>query len=286
MLWIMLAGGLAAAIGTVGLRVTTNLLSNLPPNQIRFSFTAEPGTVTRLIPNAAARIPEFALSRNGREIIFQATDPDGVNRYWIRSIDQLHAKPVSDAEGSGQGFLFWSPDSRRVVAAVNGRLRVLGQDGEPSMDLCDASEFRGGSWASDGTIVFARNNVGLWKVRANAPGECQRLAAFPSSAIFPMWVDDGAHLLFTLGRATNGQEPGIYVATADGGALRRVLRDRSRAIVVQGHILFVRNHVLVAQHFDLQGLRVTGEPRAIASNMHLSTEYWAAFDASETGVLA
>ncbi len=56
----------------------------------------------------------MAVSPDGRWMVFPATGDDGVNRYWIRSLDTVEARPLT---GTETAFVpaGWSADSRYVL---------------------------------------------------------------------------------------------------------------------------------------------------------------------------
>jgi eukaryotic-like serine/threonine-protein kinase len=99
---------------------------------------------------------EFALSPDGRSLVFVASD-DGPSRLWLRRLDQTEATPLAGTEGGR--LPFWSPDSRSIAfstttAATLSRLDIGG--GTPQLLANLAGAATGGSWNADGTILFMR----------------------------------------------------------------------------------------------------------------------------------
>ncbi len=71
-------------------------------------------------------------------------------------------------------YPFWSPDSRRIGFFSNGKLRVIEAVGGPPLALCDTGDGKGGSWGSNGVIVFSPSyNTPIHQV-AEAGGESDR----------------------------------------------------------------------------------------------------------------
>src|ERR1019366_1051108 len=56
---------------------------------------------------------------------------------------------------SGANFPFWSFDSRAIGFFAGGKLQTITLEGGSPTVVCDAALGRGGTWNSDGTILFA-----------------------------------------------------------------------------------------------------------------------------------
>ena len=92
----------------------------------------------------------------------------------------------------------------------------------------------------------------------------------------PRFLPDGRHLLYY--RNSVAETRGIYVASLDvkpdAQSLARVVTSTSRPIyaaagVGTGHLLFLREQTLVAQTFDPEELRLTGEAFVVAEKVGL-----------------
>jgi serine/threonine protein kinase len=126
----------------------------LTPEPVRFQIS----------PPVKSRFGAFlSISPDGRKVAFQAVGDDGGFRLWVRSLDTLEAKNLT--ETAGGAFLFWSPDSRYIAYQGEGKLKKVEASGGPPQNLCDipAGQMLGGSWSPAGTILLA-SPVGLWKV--------------------------------------------------------------------------------------------------------------------------
>src|SRR5262249_2160061 len=99
---------------------------------------------------ATVAVPQFALSPNGRSIVFVATAPGAKATLWLRSLqaDAAHAIPGTD----GADFPFWSPDSQWVGFFADGKLKKIPAAGGPVLTIADAPDPRGGSWGSNDPI--------------------------------------------------------------------------------------------------------------------------------------
>src|SRR5262249_37057435 len=132
-----------------------------PPSQtIRFTIAPPPGTV---IPRGVTGT-RLAISPDGRQIAFVATS-GGVDRLWGQSLDSLTARPLADAAESP----FWSPDSKFVGFFVpgEGQLKKIDIAGGPARAICRAAVSTPSVWHSNGTILFAQDDVGIFRVSAD-----------------------------------------------------------------------------------------------------------------------
>ena len=157
-------------------------------------------------------------------------------------------------------------------------------EGGPSAVLCDApGEFNGGSWGSDGTIIFHQNEFGLREVSAQG-GESQPLGIPGAKSVqagsgFPAYLPDSQSFLNFVVR-----EDGMGELVVESGDTRvSVVSDFALdegfdvitgvAYSPSGHILysrgFPRSNGLWAVPFSLASLTVTGEPFLVAENGEL-----------------
>ena len=72
---------------------------------------APPEARLDIVTPATDRPRSFALSPDGRQIVFVAPG-DGGSRLWLRSLATTTAQPLAGTEGAA--YPFWSPDSRSV----------------------------------------------------------------------------------------------------------------------------------------------------------------------------
>jgi eukaryotic-like serine/threonine-protein kinase len=165
---------------------------------------------------------------------------------------------------------FWSPDGRYLGFFAGGKLKKVEISGGAPVDLCDAPWGRGGTWAQNGTILFASNiNSPIYRVSAGGGTPVQVTTFDPSrqetSHRWPEFLPDGQHFIFYASSAS-GNYDGTYVASLEGGNSELVLRGSSNAIYAAGYLLFLQGENLMAQRFDSSGFRVIGDPKAIAGN--------------------
>src|SRR5438045_731668 len=71
---------------------------------------------------------------------------------WLRSIDEVTARPLPGTEDAFGPF--WSPDNRWVGFFAEGKVKKIPSAGGPVQTVANGSEFRGGSWNRDDTILL------------------------------------------------------------------------------------------------------------------------------------
>jgi eukaryotic-like serine/threonine-protein kinase len=227
-----------------------------PPAKTSFMFDALNGATPELSPD-------------GSRLAFVAGGPDSRPLVWVRSLDSTEALPL---EGTDSAMTpFWSPDGRYLGFFADGKLKKVEISGGAPVDLCDAPWGRGGTWAEDGTILFASNiNSPIYRVSAGGGTPVPVTTLDPSrhdtSHRWPEFLPDGQHFIFYASSAS-GNNDGTYVASLEGGKSELVLKGSSNAIYALGYLLFLQGENLMAQRFDSSRFRVVGDPRAIADKV-------------------
>jgi hypothetical protein len=171
------------------------------------------------------------------------------------------------------------------VSAVGGPVRIL-------VDYVGTYGGAGGTWSSDGTIVFS-GQLDLVRVPANG-GAVSIVTKAPTqdwSYYWPTFPPDGRRFLFTAKRWTRTAEAsdqGIYIGSLDNPKIERLLPDLSSAVYAPpGYLVFARNGTPTALSFDLAAGRVTGSPVPIGGAVATDSQfYFAGISASADGTLA
>ncbi|HEV2350980.1 MAG TPA: protein kinase [Terriglobia bacterium] len=229
------------------------------------------------------------LSPDGSRLLFLASGVEGVERLWVLALDSTAAQPLVGTEHAFTPF--WSPDSKYVGFFADGKLKKIDIGGGAPVDICDASWGRGGTWATDGTILFAPNiNSPIERVSAGGgtPVAITTLnsTSGQTSHRWPEFLPDGQHFIF-FSNSTTRDHAGTYVASVKGGEPKLILKGNSNAIYAQGFLLFVDSGNLMAQQFDLNQLQLRGDPVEIQGKVGtLDVADRSLITASATGVLA
>jgi Tol biopolymer transport system component len=150
----------------------------------------------------------------------------------------------------------WSPDSKHIAFADDGRVQVIDADGSRLRTLCGMSCGQGlaePAWSPDGTMIaFSQRGLllgigpccdpsAIWVVNADGTGAHKLTNANCTASTLqdcsvdtgPAWSPDGSEIAFgrfSIGRDVPGQprvesEPGsVYVMRTDGSKPRRLWR--------------------------------------------------------------
>jgi serine/threonine protein kinase len=246
----------------------------------------------------------FAVSPDGRHLAFAATGSDSIARLWIRDLDSLEVRVLSDSHPATIKYsgivppFFWSPDSRFIGFQAGGKLAKIEISGGPAQTLCEVQgSVVGGSWNREDVIVFADSARGLMQVSA-AGGVASPLTTFDPSRkevvhVLPFFLPDGRHFLYL--RASSSPEySGAYIGSVNAKPeeqdSKRLLATTSAPVYVpssdsdSGQVLFVRQGTLMAQRFDAHRLELFGEAVPIAEQVGSYLDY-GFFSASSNGVL-
>lgn len=240
-------------------------------NDIRDAVApALPETRVEIVTPISTVPSDIALSPDGRQIVFVASNEDGVSQLWLRSLATSTAQPLAGTENARQPF--WSPDGRAIGFFADGELkRTDTGGGAPQTLATTAGAPRGGTWGADNTLLFATSlNPDLMRVSANGGEAATVLQLVTGSRGFgePYFLPDGRRFLFL-----NGGTPdtaGIYLGALDGTAPVRLTDTGSGGVFhPDGWLLWLRNNTLTAQRLDLDMAQATlsGEPLTLADGI-------------------
>src|ERR1700693_187197 len=218
-----------------------------------------------------------ALSPDGSKLAFLTGDPADP-KLWVRDVA---TGAVHQLEVERPTFPFWSPDGKNLGFFSAGKLKKVALAGGPVQVLCDAPEGRGASWSTRGVIIFTPNiREPLYKV-AEGGGSPEKITEAKSGWTHrnPYFLPDGDHFLFTYREAVGTPTSNTGVGALDGASLsgeqpREILASASDQQASVGDLLYLRETVLVAQHFDPKSLKLSGDPTPVAEKL----DYWNARD--------
>ena len=225
------------------------------------------------------------ISPDGRQVASRALDSSGL-KLWVRSFDSLEWRPLQGTEGNSWLFPFWSPDSRFIAFFSEGKLNKVASTGGLVQTIYDAENGYGGTWNRDGVILIANKWV-IYQVPA-AGGEPTPVTTLDKTHgeelhRWPQFLPDGRQFVYLSGRTEGGF---LYVGSLDSDRVRRLFPSDSRAVYTPpGYLLFVRDGNLLAQPFDADDARLTGEAIPIASSVPRAFAQRGAFSVSDSGVL-
>ncbi len=251
--WIVAALGIAAA--AVLAVPAIRYLREVPP----------PETRVDIVTPATSEPDSFALSPDGRQIVFVASD-NGASRLWLRSLASTTAQPLAGTGGATDPF--WSPDSRSIGFFADRVLKRLDLGGGAPYTLAPAPDEFGGTWNAAGVILFAPRVGPLMRVSVTG-GAAQAVTPLKAGQTIhagPFFLPDGHHFLF--GVFGSSDTAGIYLGDLAGGAPTRLTNAPSRPVYLPtGWMLWVRDSALVAQRLDVGKAALTGAPVTLATGL-------------------
>ena len=257
--------------------------------------TLPPETRTEIVTPATDQPTSFALSPDGRQIVFVAS-ADGASRLWLRSLATTTAQPLAGTEGAT--FPFWSPDGRSIGFFAGSALKRLEVSGGAPQTLAPAPSSQGGTWNADGVIVFAPSLGPLMRVSATGGAATTLTTLGPKQAShrWPWFVSDGRRLLFYAFGTPD--TIGIYLGGLDGSAPTRLTPANSGAVYLSegpgpagafregGWLMWVRAGALVAQRLDVAKAALAGETVTLADGVPVDGSRRSAVSVSATGLVA
>ena len=253
---------------------------------VRFSVYPPEKAVFSGPANLTVAVPQFALSPDGRSMVFVAKSSGTDPMIWLRSLDQVTARPLAGTEHAQ--LPFWSPDSRWLAFFAEGKLKKIPVAGGPVQVLADVADAFGGSWGADGSIIFSRLNTSIFRVSSGGgtATSVTTLDSVQKSHRWPQFLPDGRHFLFH-DQGGDPEQRGVYVGSLDGGTQKFLLHTESSAVYAwPSYLLYVDGDTLLGQAFDTARFEFKGEPFTVAEHVGRSTGFNIGASASGTGMLA
>ena len=242
-----------------------------PPQPMRLS--AEIGADASLYTDSGS---SAILSPDGRRLALVASGADQKQRIYARSLDQLQATALSGTEGARDPF--FSPDGQWIGFFADGKLKKISVQGGAAVTLCDVGDDRGGSWGTDGTVVFTKDTASALSKVSSAGGTPQPLTTLDKQADertqgWPQVLPGSQAVLFTSNTQGNYYEDAdIVVYSIASGQRKTVERGGFYArYLASGHVVYMHEGTLFAVPFDLKRLEVTGQPAPILEGVVTAT---------------
>ena len=282
--------GLAAL--SVGLAVAVAVLA-----LVHFRETVPARPVTRTVINLPPGdqfenldLPVLAISPDGKQLAYIATR-NNVRQIYLRPLDGFETRPIAGTEGAN--IPFFSPDGQWIGFYANGALKKILTSGGAALTLANlgTANYRGASWGSQGSVIFAALTVGPLQQVSEAGGVPQpltHLEAGENTHRWPEFLPGGKALIFALG--SNGS---ISSSRIEG----YILGSKKQKTIVpsgthpryapSGHLIYVQAGTLLAVPFDVQRLQATGTPVPVIEGVVQSPGSWdAQYAISNDGSLA
>jgi serine/threonine protein kinase len=223
------------------------------------------------------------LSPDGTKLAFIGVDDKGATMIYVRHLDSSDAQALPGTQGAT--FPFWSPDSQSIAFFADKRLKRMDAAGGLAQDMAEAPSARGGTWSTNGVILYRADADGTLKQVPAGGGiltAASKLESGESGHTWPSFLPDGKHYVFSCGSG------GGAVCLGDLGSMAHkvILKQAGIAAYAGGYLLFPRGQMLMAEPFNLTKLAFAGDAFPITENVVLNRGYGTAnFSASNTGVL-
>jgi serine/threonine-protein kinase len=243
-----------------------------PPVVSRLSIPVPADNPVCTIPSPSCSL---AISPDGTHLVYVGKLDDGNTELCMRSTDSLEVKPIPGTRkarnpffspcGQWVGFFTTEEERLKKVSLAGGAPVTLGE-GIPYGRIAF------GSWADDGTIVFAAGH-GLQRISDDGGQPETLLAPAPESRSvpyrYPQVLPGGNGILYAKDSRIEVLEP----ETDKPGTV--VLENaRYAAYVRSGHLIFLRDNVLVAAPFDVEQLKITGPWAPLLDDVKFDANRW------------
>ena len=158
---------------------------------VRLSIALLPGEQVTTVP---------AISADGRLIAYSAGRTTASSQLYVRALDEDAPRAITGSNGAVHPF--FSQDGRTIAFFAGGKLRRASVTGAAVADLADAPTPWGGTFDSDGNVVFTSGlGSGLWRVSTNG-GKPEQLtkpdgAAAGYAHVYPQRLSGTRDLLFS-----------------------------------------------------------------------------------------
>jgi Tol biopolymer transport system component len=271
--WLFGAGWIAALLATLFALFLWRSRAPEAGGLVRFAVYPPDGAMFTGSSNTTVSLPQFAVSPDGRTIIFAAALAGAKPKLWLRSIDDVVAQPLAGTEGAIRPF--WSPDGRWVAFFTEGELKRIPSAGGHTQVITRVVDPRGATWGGSDTILFGTGKDVIYRVPA-AGGATSPVTALDRSQLetahrWPHFLPDGAHFLFTVRGARPGHR-GIYSGSLDGTTksfLKEAVSGASYS--APGYLLWVDGNSLLAQPFDARRGELRGQLFIVSAGAGLAT---------------
>jgi len=232
----------------------------------------------------------FAISDDGKRIIYTGEAPNQQTQLWVRDLDALDARPIAGTQGAITPS--FSPDGKWILFVTSRGLQKMPVEGGEVTTLADSvnpiTPVR--VWLEDGTIVFTGPDFALRRVSA-AGGPVSRVPIGASSRdsvglLFPRALPRSDAVIAT-GCDDVCNQMWVGVMNLRTGAFTRLAEASATAwYSPTGHLVVVRRTgAVVAIPFDLEALEVRGDPVPLFDGVHVAVGIIPSIALSPTGTL-
>ena len=229
----------------------------------------------------------IALSADGQQLAFVAFTK-GRGLLYVRDIGAFEARPLPGTEGAR--YPFFSPDGQWIGFFADAKLKRISLSGGAAVPICDASGTgRGGTWGSDGTIIFDPGASGLMRVAAMG-GAPHRVTSRDTvmdaqNLSWPHFLPEARSVLVTVGPEVIAEGmPSLAVLSLESGDWHPIGPGSQAQYVESGHILYHAVHAREGQvdavAFDAKRFAVRGSSITVVDGVFRARNGGAAYFAA------
>src|SRR5262245_38590896 len=230
-----------------------------------------------------------SLSPDGKVLAYVASKTAADRpQIYVRRLDQLRGTALVGTHGARDPF--FSPDGQSIGFFADSKLKKISVNGGAAVELADAPDDRGGTWADDGFIIFSANpESGLLRVSSGG-GKPEPLIKLDQAAggthRWPQALPGGRAVLFIAGLSSaDFEDADIVVQSRDSGERKLVLHGGYYPrYLPSGHLVYMHQGILFTAPFDSDRLEITSQPVPAVEGVAASSNFGGAqFSFSQDG---
>ena len=269
----VIAAGVVAAVIVVAIVLWTALAGpnlSLPTPSVTRTTIAVSTELELVVDSQSASL---ALSPDGLLLAFVGRREER-DLLYLRPLDSFEATPLAGTDGAE--YPFFSPDGQAIAFFADGQLQRVSVLGGTPVRICSVpSVGRGGTWGSDGTIVFDPGRSGLMRVAATGgtpePVTSRNPDIDAQNHTWPRFLAGSGALLSTVGSR-------LFLLSPESGEWEELGPGREPTYVPSGHLVYHAGDGEVhAVAFDLDSLKVTGVPASVLDGVFRAGDGGGAF---------
>src|SRR5262249_47643103 len=134
----------------------------------------------------------FAISPDGRRIVFTVSAPGGGTQLATRQLEDANEIRLSGSESATNPF--FAPDGLQLGFFANGKLKTISVRGGAATAIAEAPDNVGGYWSADGNIYYASTATGTISRIPAGGGARVNLTGLAGSVLthrWPVYLDHG-----------------------------------------------------------------------------------------------
>lgn len=247
---------LLAAIAAVALYTRIRV-----PATPTIRFQIPPPAGTSFAPFAGYGVP--ALSPDGKQILFPATDKSRGSLLWVRSLDLLDARLL---DGTLEAkFAIWSADGKQIAFVQDNVIKRMPAAGGAIQKVADFTNANLCAWDADGTLYFTTLGRPIFRMPVSG-GRAEVFTTFEKGDLdhFSFSLIPGTRDFLYSVRSEAEDGNGVYVASLDTpGKRKRLAPALSSAVLAGNHLIYQIGEQLVTTAYHPSSRTVSQEPKPL-----------------------